>query len=121
MRITLVIRELKNLFKICLKFELVEKRIILRVVSIIQVIVVSYKHIAVNAASSQQSEWSLCSATCGSGIQTRGRTCTAPPTREDGKDCSGDFSEVRACEKTNCPRSREHKLKKALNLVRLKV
>ena len=39
--------------------------------------------------------------------------CTAPPTREDGKDCSGDFSEVRACEKTNCPRSREHKLKKS--------
>ena len=35
MRITLVIKEIKNLFKICLKFELVEKRIILRVVSII--------------------------------------------------------------------------------------
>ena len=40
------------------------------------------------------------------------------PPGEDGKDCSGDFSEVRACEKTNCPRSREHKLKKALNLLR---
>ena len=41
------------------------------------------------------------------------------PTSEDGKDCSGDFSEVRAYEITNSPRSREHKLKNALNPLRL--
>ena len=49
----------------------------------------------------------------------RGKIYTASPKREGEKDCSGDFSEVRA--QTNCPPSSECKLKEALNRLRLKI
>ena len=51
----------------------------------------------------------------------RGKIYTVSPKRKGEKDCSGDFSEVRAFEKTNCPPSSEYKLKEALNPLRLKI
>ena len=51
----------------------------------------------------------------------RGKIYTVPPKRKGEKYCSGDFSEVQACAKTNCPPSSEYKLKKALNPLRLEI
>lgn len=49
------------------------------------------------------SDWSVCSATCGEGIQTR--TCTEPEPANDGADCSeldgGNAS--RSCQMPACP------------------
>ena len=45
--------------------------------------------------------WSACSKYCGSGTQTRKRTCT--PHVLDGKPCSGSSTETRACNTNPCP------------------
>ena len=50
------------------------------------------------------SEWSSCSDTCGNGVQIRSRSCTAPPQRQGGKDCSrfGAFEEIKTCNVKSC-------------------
>ena len=48
------------------------------------------------------SEWSVCSDTCGNGVQIRSRSCTAPPPQEGGKDCVGPPDEVRECNMGPC-------------------
>ena len=52
------------------------------------------------------SEWSVCSDTCGNGVQIRSRSCTAPPQRNGGMDCSqfGPPVEVKQCILGQCPR-----------------
>ena len=42
--------------------------------------------------------WSVCSVTCGIGIQQRIRTCTNPAPKFGGDDCIGDFEQFRDCE-----------------------
>ncbi|XP_052285147.1 SCO-spondin-like isoform X5 [Dreissena polymorpha] len=51
------------------------------------------------------SQWSTCSATCGDGIETRGRKCVNPvPSAPLGKDCEGSVNETQACTNiTDCP------------------
>lgn len=58
---------------------------------------------AVDGGYTQWSMWSLCSASCGVGTQTRSKTCTAPPPRVRGDDCKGEYSEVRSCSQVYCP------------------
>lgn len=51
-------------------------------------------------------EWSSfedCDKTCGSGIQTRVRSCTNPAPAKGGKVCEGIFEETRACNTDPCP------------------
>ena len=52
------------------------------------------------------SEWSVCSDTCGNGVQIRSRSCTAPPQRNGGMDCShfGPPVEVKQCILGQCPK-----------------
>ncbi|XP_068698443.1 uncharacterized protein [Montipora foliosa] len=57
----------------------------------------------VDGGYTQWSMWSTCSVSCGAGTQFRSRSCTAPPPRVKGADCTGDFSEVRACGDVYCP------------------
>ena len=40
--------------------------------------------------------------TCGTGVQTRYRSCTKPPPSNGGEDCSGDRFETKACEEPGC-------------------
>lgn len=47
------------------------------------------------------SNWSLCSTTCGTGFQSRFRTCTKP--LHGGKHCTGNDKEARNCTIQPCP------------------
>merc|ERR1719369_994791 len=49
----------------------------------------------VDSKWSAWSGWSACSAKCGTGTQSRGRTCI--PGNEYGAACSGPATETRSC------------------------
>ncbi|VDN96769.1 unnamed protein product [Rodentolepis nana] len=58
----------------------------------------------VNGGWSSWGPWSSCSRTCGPGsTQRRGRKCDMPPPANGGRACNGPESQVRACERKNCP------------------
>ncbi|XP_053392462.1 cartilage intermediate layer protein 1-like [Mercenaria mercenaria] len=44
-------------------------------------------------------DWTLCTATCGSGIHKRYRSCTA----EKSSKCSGNYVETKICTEATCP------------------
>ena len=48
------------------------------------------------------SVWSSCSRSCGSGVTSRIRTCTAPSPAYGGQECSGKSSEIKACKLRDC-------------------
>ncbi|XP_057313930.1 adhesion G protein-coupled receptor B1-like [Hydractinia symbiolongicarpus] len=61
----------------------------------------------VNGGFSAWSNFSECTVTCGSGLQTRERTCTNPePKGETAEDCSslGPYTETRTCNVKECER-----------------
>ncbi|MBI4035993.1 hypothetical protein HY383_03510 [Candidatus Daviesbacteria bacterium] len=60
---------------------------------------------AVNGGWSAWSSWSVCSVSCGSGNQTRSRTCTNPTPANGGTDCSGDSSQNQSCNSRPCASS----------------
>ena len=47
-------------------------------------------------------DWSLCSADCGGGTQTRTRTCTNPAPANEGADCVGVATETQDCDTNPC-------------------
>ncbi|XP_022796325.1 A disintegrin and metalloproteinase with thrombospondin motifs adt-1-like [Stylophora pistillata] len=51
------------------------------------------------------SDWSECSTTCGEGKQSRSRTCTSPPPKHSGKNCSelGAADDTQMCNPGPCP------------------
>ena len=55
----------------------------------------------VNGGYSDWGPYSMCSKTCGGGVQTRKRTCTNPPPANGGKDCSGLGSDATSRECNN--------------------
>ena len=51
-------------------------------------------------------EWEnleVCSRTCGGGIQTQKRSCTAPSPANGGKECIGEDSRTVECNTEPCP------------------
>eukprot|EP00105_Crassostrea_gigas_P005928 XP_011419685.1 PREDICTED: coadhesin isoform X2 [Crassostrea gigas] len=48
-------------------------------------------------------EWSLCSSTCGGGIQIRNRSCTNPVPQNGGKECEGKTTDSLECNINECP------------------
>uniref|UniRef100_K1PWH9 Hemicentin-1 n=1 Tax=Magallana gigas TaxID=29159 RepID=K1PWH9_MAGGI len=48
--------------------------------------------------------WTSCSVTCGSGTQSRTRTCTDPAPANGGSTCSGNSTASQACNTQNCPK-----------------
>ncbi|VUZ55036.1 unnamed protein product [Hymenolepis diminuta] len=58
----------------------------------------------VNGGWSSWGPWSSCSRTCGpASTQRRERKCDMPPPANGGRACIGPESQVRACERKNCP------------------
>ena len=56
-----------------------------------------------NGAWTPWIDWTDCSATCGSGSQSRSRTCTNPAPKNGGSDCVGDSFETIDCNLGECP------------------
>ncbi|XP_072010680.1 SCO-spondin-like isoform X3 [Engystomops pustulosus] len=56
----------------------------------------------VNGAWSKWTPWSWCDRSCGGGRSVRSRTCTSPPPKNGGKDCSGEKYQVRICNPRPC-------------------
>ncbi|XP_039454203.1 A disintegrin and metalloproteinase with thrombospondin motifs 17 isoform X3 [Oreochromis aureus] len=50
------------------------------------------------------SQWSLCSRTCGTGVQFRQRKCDNPPPGPGGRHCPQTSVEHKACEAPPCPK-----------------
>ncbi|CAH3028156.1 unnamed protein product [Porites evermanni] len=57
----------------------------------------------VDGGFSLWSTWTTCSATCGTGTQSRNRTCTNPVPASNGLNCTGDYSEATSCKIASCP------------------
>ncbi|CAG2242596.1 unnamed protein product [Mytilus edulis] len=61
-----------------------------------------------NGMWSNWSDYSICSVTCGEGIQTRSRMCLNPASNENGQNCSGNNVDKRNCNTLNCSRTCSH-------------
>merc|ERR550519_1057370 len=59
------------------------------------------KNCAVDGVLSSWSSYGGCSKQCGTGTQSRTRTCTPPS--HGGKPCSGPLSSSRTCKIRDCP------------------
>ncbi|XP_062577895.1 SCO-spondin-like [Saccostrea cucullata] len=57
----------------------------------------------VDGGWSSWTDWSSCSVTCGSGQETRTRTCNSPVPLYGGRSCVGNVTEMRPCNKSVCP------------------
>ncbi|XP_067053119.1 uncharacterized protein [Acropora muricata] len=49
------------------------------------------------------SAWTPCSKSCGTGVQSRSRSCTNPPPANGGLNCSGDYNKAQSCKIISCP------------------
>ena len=56
----------------------------------------------VNGNWGSWSSWSLCSETCGGGIQTRTRYCNNPPPSKGGRFCEGSSTSSSSCNTQSC-------------------
>ncbi|XP_056407686.1 SCO-spondin-like [Hyla sarda] len=56
----------------------------------------------VNGGWSKWSPWSWCDRSCGGGRSVRSRTCTSPPPKNGGKECTGEKYQVRICNPKPC-------------------
>ena len=54
--------------------------------------------IRINGLFSEWSEWTECSKECGTGEQSRTRTCDNPEPEMGGADCIGEATETKTCE-----------------------
>ena len=48
------------------------------------------------------SVWTVCTKSCGGGLQSRTRDCKNPPPSTTGKDCQGPSIETRRCSNSFC-------------------
>lgn len=67
----------------------------------------SYSALPVDGGWSEWATWGRCSATCGTGIRRRRRTCTRPAPKNGGAPCSGCEEDVETCGTWPCPEARQ--------------
>ena len=65
-------------------------------------VTIFYPH-TVNGGFGLWSAWTTCSKTCGTGAQSRSRTCTNPVPNDGGQNCTGDYTQAKSCKLTSCP------------------
>ena len=58
---------------------------------------------AVDGGWSFWGAWSECSASCGTGLTSRVRSCDQPPPQHNGAYCLGTSRETQACDTISCP------------------
>ena len=61
-----------------------------------------HTNISVDGGWSGYDEWTECTETCGTGTQTRTRTCTNPAPLYGGADCTGTAEETQDCNTQLC-------------------
>ena len=59
--------------------------------------------ILVNGGYSSWSSWGSCSKSCGTGSQSKSRSCNNPAPQHGGASCSGSSSATQNCNTHNCP------------------
>ena len=59
--------------------------------------------LTVNGGWSSWNGWTSCSKSCGSGSQSRSRSCTKPSPKYGGKSCQGIARQSQLCNKKACP------------------
>ncbi|XP_030621018.1 A disintegrin and metalloproteinase with thrombospondin motifs 7 [Chanos chanos] len=64
---------------------------------------VGYRPEAVNGGWAPWSEWSVCTRTCGAGVQNAQRDCINPVPKFGGKYCVGERRRYRICNTNPCP------------------
>ncbi|KAL4216538.1 hypothetical protein ACF0H5_024261 [Mactra antiquata] len=57
---------------------------------------------AVDGGWSDWEQWSVCSSTCGAGLQKRQRTCSNPAPSSHGEHCHGDSTDIIYCNNGTC-------------------
>ena len=57
----------------------------------------------VDGGLTKWSEFNACSVTCGTGVQTRQRSCTNPSPKNNGKECTDALTEEKDCFNKHCP------------------
>ncbi|KAM9183659.1 A disintegrin and metalloproteinase with thrombospondin motifs 7 [Dugong dugon] len=67
---------------------------------------VGFQPKAVDGAWSGWSAWSMCSRSCGVGVQSTERQCTQPAPKYKGKYCVGERKRFRLCNLQACPPGR---------------
>lgn len=60
-------------------------------------------HASTQGVWTQWGSYSKCSKSCGSGLQSRGRTCINPSKPSGHKRCPGPFRQSRPCNQNPCP------------------
>ncbi|KAL5251920.1 hypothetical protein ACHWQZ_G014901 [Mnemiopsis leidyi] len=63
--------------------------------------------ISVDGGWSDNDEWTECTEKCGTGTQTRTRTCTNPTPLYGGADCTGTAEETQECNNKTCTREQQ--------------
>ena len=58
-------------------------------------------HTLVDCVISEWCEWSLCTETCGAGLQTKERSIEKYP-KNGGKSCDNQLTETKVCKLTDC-------------------
>lgn len=58
---------------------------------------------AINGGWGPWSAWSVCSLSCGGGVQQSQRECNSPLPKHGGKYCTGTRKKYRSCNTQNCP------------------
>ncbi|XP_056290433.1 adhesion G protein-coupled receptor B1 isoform X3 [Pseudoliparis swirei] len=74
----------------------------------------SGKNAEINGGWSGWGQWAQCSSECGGGIQTRTRTCRAPP--EESDLCEGVLEEGRPCNSQPCSTGKDRHLSRSQSL-----
>ena len=80
-----------------------------------------YFHSIVNGGWSHWSPWQPCTVTCGYGYRIRTRSCTSPPPKWGGQECTGTNVSISNCGLQRCKSKSEFSLFHLIMDVKMKL